>query len=469
MKISIKGFITHKTAERYMDCFDRLGVNASTNKFAVSDGVSKSFFPGVWAELLVDFFINNEGRINLADIGSYRTIQKEWVSRVSEIVNKPEQKFFVRNFFIQGRPAAATFVGLNFFKEKDIQKWEALALGDSFLFFVPEESNNISDDFQNVTVLSSKRDFEFNNFPDFFDSRNLTNKGKIKQRKHDLKAGTFYLMTDALAEWFISEKQNAINEIAKWKTQELFEEGVQRLRKLNLQNDDSAILIIIVKEDQSLEFNYGDVLVTNFHDLLKEDERKLNQERDNNTVNKNEIKSGTEEKSETTKNADIGINLKGDSDELNVQGYQKPLISGLQLEKNPKKRKKDKQFWERQLDKLSKLFGSPKETSRQFEIPHENTNEKPLGTEKSNIKKQEKERSGENNESKLKPKTSTDEIINEDISIEYDKKVNSFEEDQIGQDEEQGNINVSEETDKNPDKKSLKDSDDNLSSITDKF
>src|ERR1700748_3356912 len=101
----------------------------------------------------------------------------------------------------------------------------------------------------NIIYLSSKPDFEFNNFPDFFDSRNNTNKGKIKQKKGDLKNGVFYLMTDAMAEWFISEKKNAIDIITSWETQSDFENDIVSLRRSLLYNDDCAILIITVEED----------------------------------------------------------------------------------------------------------------------------------------------------------------------------------------------------------------------------
>lgn len=275
MEITIKGFIYHKSAEKFGDCFDRYGINEKTNKFAISDGVSKSFFPDVWAELLVEFFLSNEGRINLTDIEAYKSIQSQWIKKVGEIVNKPNQKYFVKNFFIQGRPAAATFVGLHFFKEDNIFKWEAIALGDSFLFFVPDEIKEINESFDKVTHLSSKRDFEFNNFPDFFDSRNVISKGKIKQRKNDLKNGTFYLMTDALAEWFISEKQNAIKIISTWKTQKDFEDSVIENRKLNLENDDSAILILNISGNDVSEITYRDISVTNFHELLDIEKKDL--------------------------------------------------------------------------------------------------------------------------------------------------------------------------------------------------
>ncbi len=278
MEVSIKGFIYHKTAEKYADCFDRIGVNVKTNKLAISDGVSKSFFPDIWAELLVEFFLKNEGRINIANIDEYKAIQNEWLKKVSEIVNKPNQKYFVRNFFIQGRPAAATFVGLHFYKDNTSLKWEAVALGDSFLFFIPKDVENINENFNKVIHLSSKNDFEFNNFPDFFDSRSHTHKGRISQREYNLTGGTFYLMTDALAEWFISEKQAAIQEISKWKSQDTFEKSVIQLRKTTLYNDDSAILIVNIEEDNIPEIHYKEILVTKLDELIETENKAIKNE-----------------------------------------------------------------------------------------------------------------------------------------------------------------------------------------------
>ncbi|PTT02801.1 hypothetical protein DBR11_03980, partial [Pedobacter sp. HMWF019] len=244
MKISIKGFIYHKEAETFDDCFDRYGVNSATNKFCVSDGVSKSFFPGLWAEILVESFLKTKGRVNIDSKDTIKLLQGDWERKIIDIVNRPNQKYYVRNFFAQGRSAAATFVGLNFFEENSNLKWESFALGDSFLFFVPRHTINISENFSDVIHLSSKKDFEFDNFPDYFDSRESLGRGKIRQIKHELEEGVFYLMTDALSEWFIEHKQSAVDEIRSWKSQEIYENRITELRKSGLQNDDSAILVI---------------------------------------------------------------------------------------------------------------------------------------------------------------------------------------------------------------------------------
>lgn len=278
MKVSVKGYITHKEAERFVDCFDRYGHNLNNHKFAISDGVSKSFFPDIWAEILVDNFVNSNKRIDLGDFNSYRKLQNNWIKKVGEIVMRPEQKYFVKNFFIEGRSAAATFVGLHFFKENNILKWEAIALGDSFLFFVPNAIDH-NEPYYKILSLSSKENLTFNNFPDFFDSRNPHNKGKIKQKKNDLRSGTFYLMTDALSEWFLSNSISAIETINSWQSQQDFEKCINDLRKINLANDDSSILKIEVLDDNINEIHYDVVEISDFSQLLNDEKRQelLNQ------------------------------------------------------------------------------------------------------------------------------------------------------------------------------------------------
>lgn len=262
MKISVKGFIYHKIAETFEDCFDRYAINTNNHKFSVADGVSKSFFPGIWAELLVNSFVDSPERFNQINNNELFKLQKKWLEQVTEIVRRPNQKYFVQNLFVQGKSAAATFVGLQFYKENHVLYWEATALGDSFLFFIPNTLTNISDQFSEVIFLSSKKTLEFDNFPDFFDSRALVTKGRVNTKGGLLRAGRFFLMTDALSEWFIAEKQNALEEILGWNTQKQFEKRISALRSHDLQNDDSAILIIDVLDDGKSDVSYQKIKIS---------------------------------------------------------------------------------------------------------------------------------------------------------------------------------------------------------------
>jgi hypothetical protein len=353
MKISIKGFIYHKEAETFEDCFDRFGVNILNHKFSVADGVSKSFFPGIWAELLVNSFISNKNRVNLDSTDVLKTLQSEWSKKVFDIVKRPNQKYYVKNFFAEGRSAAATFVGLHFFSENFTYRWESFALGDSFLFFVPEHVINISDHFSEIVYMSSKKSFEFDNFPDFFESKGSLGKGKIKQVKQDLQPGTFYLMTDALSEWFIEEKQAAINEINTWQTQEIFETRVSELRKINLQNDDSTILIIKLEDDGLPTLTYSKlnlttlpeeltlpdmpILIEQMEDPVETITKKFSKDED--TIKLIEREKKLEEERWENEQHQASI----------IRSFEEKITSVKEDEK------KHKNFWERKLDWFKRL------------------------------------------------------------------------------------------------------------------
>lgn len=275
MEITIKGFITSKESELFSDCADRYAFNQEDHKFAISDGVSKSFFSKYWAEILVNKVVTT----NITNANYITECQDEWLKKVNEIVNKPTTKWFTQNAFNNNSPALATFVGLIFFEKE--KKWRAIARGDSFLFFIPKERNCFND----ITILSSKTEpIVFDNFPDYFTSIGNKHKGKIKHKNGDLKNGTFYLMTDALAEWLINEKDNAIEKIEVWQNQKDFECFVDEERKTKrLGNDDSAILIIEIKENYffSRKFTYSkESYVSDIYKLISVQEKEIAKSKD---------------------------------------------------------------------------------------------------------------------------------------------------------------------------------------------
>ncbi len=282
MKINIKGFIYHKENENYAGCHDRYAYNLENYSFAIADGVSRSFFPDIWAEILVNGFVSIENKKDF--VSKLNTYRQEWFENVKVQVEKPNQKWFVKNKFYNQYPAAATFVGLSFIKKPDnLYYWKSQALGDSFLFFIPKSERQIKEDLSNIISLSSKKDFEFDNFPDYFVSRDINNKGEIKYKEDVLRVGTFYLMTDALSEWFIKYRNQAILEINNWNKQETFVNSITNLRKENkLENDDSAILVIEIEDDDNkgeLTFFKDKLLITDINELIKAEKERTKKEK----------------------------------------------------------------------------------------------------------------------------------------------------------------------------------------------
>lgn len=264
MRISLKGFIYHKASESFDDCADRYSYNIHNHKFAISDGVSKSFFPRVWSEILVDQYVNSE-----SDITSLEEIlpvcQDEWLKKIEAKVKSTDVKWYTKSQYNNKVPALATFVGLSFNVEK--QTWNAEVLGDSFLFFLPKGA-----DLSRMVELSSKEaPITFDNFPDYYTSIGDNHKGAVKKEERKIETGTFYLMTDALAEWFIKNKENAIRTISEVENQEEFKELInyERANKF-LTDDDSAILILEVekKTDSTLTLDYSSITISDVDKLI---------------------------------------------------------------------------------------------------------------------------------------------------------------------------------------------------------
>jgi len=291
MKINIKGFITSKKSELYSDCADNYAVNLEHHKFSISDGVSKSFFPKIWSDILVNKYVRQK---DWKDTNEYIVeSQKEWQFKIDEIVNQSETKWFTKSQYNRKDPALATFVGLQFL-EPD-QKWIAQALGDSFLFFIPKGSTEIEN------KLSTKPEpIVFDNFPDYLSSIGSSHKGEKKPIKGEkIKEGTFYLMTDALAEWFLLNTEQAKQTLDNIKTQEQYLETIANERNANrLNDDDSAVLILELFDDGKKEFSYSINKVTFLSELVKEEAEKLEEAKKKEVSSQHSLSVNEEENKE---------------------------------------------------------------------------------------------------------------------------------------------------------------------------
>lgn len=290
MKINIKGFITSKKSELYSECADNYAINIEYNKFSISDGVSKSFFPKIWSDILVNKYVNQKDWKNEEFITES---QKDWQSQIDEIVAQPEVKWHIRTLYNRRTPALATFVGLQFL-ESD-QKWIAQALGDSFLFFIPKGSTEIE-----IKLSTKPEPIAFDNFPDYLSSIGSSHKGEKKAIKgKKIKEGTFYLMTDALAEWFLLNTEQAKQTLDNIKTQEQYLETIANERNANrLNDDDSAVLILELYDDGKKEFSYSNIEVTFLSELVKEEAEKLEEAKKKEVSSQDSLSVNEEENKE---------------------------------------------------------------------------------------------------------------------------------------------------------------------------
>ncbi len=260
MKLSVKSFITSKDGEAYCDCADRMAIECrpSALRAAVSDGVSNgSFLQAHWAQILSEEFVSQSDEITTAPLD---TCREKWYSQAAELANSPEAKWFTKNLFQRRVPGAATLVSLVVSAQNKL--WYAESLGDSCLFFVPQ---NEEEDYNKWITLTPDN---FNNYPNYYASYPNMDKGQTVSEIGILQSGSFYIMTDALSEWLCNQKGDALSIIKTWENQQMFEDSIAKLRNDGLlHNDDSAIIIINIEDDGNSSFTYDNIIFTDINKL----------------------------------------------------------------------------------------------------------------------------------------------------------------------------------------------------------
>lgn len=261
MKLSCKGFITHKQCEDYDDCADRMALECrpAALRAAVADGVScGSFFQADWADIITREFVSQDDDSTALPIDSCREL---WLKTVIDWIDRPETPAYTKDIFNSKRPGAATLVTLVVSAAQ--KRWFAESLGDSCLFFVPK---GMEDDFSKWNIVAPE---QFDNYPNYYASYAGMDRGTTISKTGELEPGTFYIMTDKLSEWLCDNKEQALAIINGWESQQMFEESIEQLRDNEmLHDDDSTILIIKMEDDDNDSFVYENINVTNINDLI---------------------------------------------------------------------------------------------------------------------------------------------------------------------------------------------------------
>lgn len=219
--------------------------------FAVADGASEGMLSGEWAKILVLTFCRNKD-IQGNAMSFLERAHRSWDAWITNYFQRREKQnrpiqWFEEDGFQNG--AFSTLLGLRLIRPSDerIGRWEANALGDSCLFHVSNDSL--------IASFPLKHSTDFNNAPFLIP----TNRSKGRNFAAAFKdAGgnfsvddQFFLMTDALACWFLAENESNVN---PWRTlrdfdtvdsQVTFQEWVSSLRAAKkMRNDDVTLLRI---------------------------------------------------------------------------------------------------------------------------------------------------------------------------------------------------------------------------------
>jgi len=247
---------THKKNESITDCQDCFQINEAENCFAIADGASQSFYPNIWAELLVNKFCQNP-EINQQNWQTWLVpIQNKWLLEVEQRVTKAETEkrpvWVTNKNRLNFREAGtSTFIGLQFLDDQV----KVSIVGDSCLFIL--KGNELK---QTYLLKSSK---DFNDRPAYFASYPKNNQCVPSffdiplDSKKSQDCFHFILATDALSEYIFNcreQEKNIFNTLLKISSQEQFENFVAEVRNadhIRMKNDD-VTLITLSLGDMSL-------------------------------------------------------------------------------------------------------------------------------------------------------------------------------------------------------------------------
>jgi serine/threonine protein phosphatase PrpC len=249
MRVSAEGFRAPKLGNKdseYEDAFyPRAKIISQEQKlfsFAVADGATETSFSGLWAKQLVRAFCKGipdgpEISINLVPL------RERW----QKIVSRRPLPWYAEEKIRSG--AFAAIVGLVLEDgAKGQGSWKALAVGDSCLFQVRNK--------QVLKCFPIKKSEDFNNSPQLLSSIDGDKVRASRTKGQWLEGDTFYLMTDAVACWFM--KQVEVNTVPARELTDLrddegknsFQSWLKELRDGHrLRNDDVTIVRIEIEKD----------------------------------------------------------------------------------------------------------------------------------------------------------------------------------------------------------------------------
>ena len=208
---------------------------------AVSDGATQSSFSNYWANLLVQRAQQSSQRRLKTEICKAQKSWKEYIA-LRDLPWHAEIK--VR----KGAHATLLWLQIDKFKKKTGGKWKALAIGDTCLFQISD--NNLICSFP----ITDSNDFD--NTPKLINSitsnyKNIWDEYVVKEKGAWENNDQFFLLTDALAYWFLNEYRIGNNPSEEIHTrviqfnnsEEMYSAWINDLRNEGrLRNDDTSLV-----------------------------------------------------------------------------------------------------------------------------------------------------------------------------------------------------------------------------------
>lgn len=259
--MKVKAFLCQHKAEQYNDCEDRFCISPDTKSIAVADGMSQSFLPEYWADLICRKYCeSSENWVPTHE--SVQQLEGKW-KELRDIHLKIEEEkknpfaYLIRNAIADGESAACTFVGVRLHSGNQISYH---ILGDSSLVVFHDGRLQSKDD------IISTHIGEFDSYPDFFDS-NHKRGGKGDPINGELtltNKDTVLFVSDPFSDFFYEKVTSGndcsqyLKELLALDSHEDYMELVDRWRKTGMHDDDSTVVILQTNGKDKLSIDYED-------------------------------------------------------------------------------------------------------------------------------------------------------------------------------------------------------------------
>ncbi len=254
MRVDFAAFWLHKDGaepSQYEDAFAPACVDDRPRtrlRCAVADGATESAYSRIWARQLVSEFAS--GRLTAPDLTELPLLGRRWARSVAQALARNESAAW----YLEPKAADGAFAALigleltNVAHADDRGAYTAVALGDSCFVQVREDRPlrafplGSSAAFSARPILLPSRPTAADNFA-----------GAISHDAGQWQSGdTFYVMSDALACWFLSVAERgerpwrAIDQFAR-ADRSGFRKWIRLQQPTALKNDDVTLLRIVVR------------------------------------------------------------------------------------------------------------------------------------------------------------------------------------------------------------------------------
>ena len=253
VKLSANKYITYKKGETLEDCQDAVQFNHDRARYAIADGATRSLFPKMWADILVNDFCEDT-TLSLEKQNWEEWIaplQQKWLEQAITTVQKTK-RFISIDRLSRSESAASTFIGVEINRTQ--KEWKAMIIGDSCLFHIERSELKES--------CLIKKSTDFTNRTESFTSfakDSVCQPTFLTGKTHP--GDVFILATDALAKWIIQHEEagklgKALKHLINIELSDQgfnnFVENAREAKTIHLVNDDVTLMLISVEPDQQL-------------------------------------------------------------------------------------------------------------------------------------------------------------------------------------------------------------------------